>query len=524
MLRAIILIVAVTLGSTACAQTALERVRSALDSRDFDTLEVEFAAMDKAIRKGGSARELREITERLMETSHPDRQQVIAAWVQEKPLSTYAAASYAWAALKTVQMYSAQTGNPSNRYKQFPGRYIDMDSFEAAHAEARKAVARAYELGHRFVPAMDAALRSLLLDDVGKEDMIDLVGEIGTSLIKIAPERDSVRIAIAAGIEAAYTPRDAVYFFCDWAHRRVENYPPDVCMIEGAFTHYLGEDLKEAVQQALPAQGDPRLNWLRIKARLATRAPLLNAEFLELRSMLEGLETSDTDLATIAQFGSQIAHLADNPDYAKTFRLDLLKAVDARLEDDPFSTQLLSAKIQLHSGLYLYTKDPLHLSLARNAWERRMVFGHATQDFWLEGGNIVAMTHGIYDSEALGPFQTNQIAYSDHSIMTLTVWFNTLAMDGGAPFDGGTFADVPPERQKALLRAARLIEGLCRRADDMNKPFCDTAQGSMFERGPEVLAAGQNGDFPEIMQARLTDLMYQPTPLQELSTLWPGES
>lgn len=524
MLRIFILIFAVTVGSTAGAETTLERVRSALDSRDFDTLEVEFAAMDKAIRKGGSARELREITERLMETSHPGRQAAIAAWVEEKPLSTYAAASYAWAALKMVQMHSAQSGNPSNRYRQFPGRYIDMETHEVAQAEARAAVVRAYELGHRFVPAMDAALRSVLLNDLGKEDRIDLVGQVGSSLIKIAPERDSVRIVIAAGIEAAYTARDAVYYFCDSAQRRVKDYPRDVCLIEGAYTHYLGEDLEEAVQQALPAQDDPRLNWLRIKARLATREPISNVEFVELRAMLEGLETSDTDLATITQFGGQIARLADKPDFANDFRLDMLKIVDERLEDDPFSTQLLSAKIQLHSGLFLYTKDPLHLSLARNAWEWRMVYGYATQDFWRDGGNIVALTHGIYDSDAFGPFQKNQIAYSDHNVVNLTVWFNTLVMDGGAPFGGGTFADVSPERQKELLRAARLIEGLCRRPDDMNKPFCDTAQGSMFERGPEVLAAGQSGDFPEIMNARLTDSMYQPTPLQELSTVWPGES
>lgn len=502
------------------ADTPTDRVRVLLDQGDIAGLEQEFGRLAEAATESQNADALRDIHNRLFDTSHPKRSAVVEQWHQEMPNSVFALSAATWAAINKVERFSNDLQPYHSPENVPPAR---LQQWVALSKQARDLADGALGQADGYVPALDAWLLSRQFRPRQGARYEDAYA----ALMLAAPDRASMlRIVDASYAGSMHASEDVLRACLTYAETAVD-YSADACMIEASIKYYLRADLRQMAEDLIKEADDPIFADERMRSLLKARDldQTANAKMIELHRSLPFGEANPRDYLRV---GFRVAYDAKAPEYRVEFRVKTLGQLAALLADDPLNHVLLWTKAELHLETFNSTKAPIELTKARAAWETAMIYGGFNSEIWLLGTKLVEANPSPEAFAAQQVFFENAIAHHNQSILYVLYYFDFMQTARAAAeiqvadqADASDAAAAFLERLKCpQLKAARSAFAQCR-VTDAAMGLCDPTQG-YYKHVPQILAEGADGSCPVIADLPLSDLQYSATPLEAINLPWPS--
>ena len=509
MIRTVLTLMLLVLAQPSLAQDPIQRVRALLDAGDVEELERTLRSLHDAQRGGESASTLREINARLFETIHPERGSVVLRWQERHPQSVYAATAAAWRAIKLFEA----AGSLTERY-QTPVSPAGLATYDEAKERARAATENALDLANDYPPAHDAWFRLR----VGYPKRDELV-EMAEALLSVAPEAESIRIVVAGAQHWSPHPGRDVLGICLAYAPRALDFDVDRCVIEAAIPNDVGGDLGTRAAEVLRGMDDPALDWAHLQQAVWASSPD-SWDMDRIETWYRRMPLSNTDLNWYVTTGRRVAAIGKRPDVLIEGSNRALDEIAVRIPDNPLDPSLRALEAALRLERYLRSYEAGDLALARRAWEAGVVYGSNSADYWQAGSLLATADKEPWDVVDAIAFHENAIAYSGQSVANIVYaffWLDEARLAAEAAGNAPGAGDVHERLQCPMLRMARLADALCR-SDPASAMFCDPAQPP-FSHGPEVLEAGAQA-CPEVANARLSSLKFDPVPYANVSLPW----
>lgn len=500
------------------ADTPTDRIRALLDQGDIAALEQEFAHLAEMAAESQNADALRDIHNRLFDTSHPKRIAVVEQWYQEMPNSRFALSAATWVAINKVERFGDEFRayhSPNSVPRARRLQWIEFGSHALEMAN------EALEQADGYVPALDAWLLTRQL----KRRRGSRFTEVSAALMRAAPDRTSVlRIVASSYARPAHSSEDVLRACFAHAETAVD-YNVDACVIEASIKYPLRDDLRQLAKDMVITSEDAMFADERLRVMLWQR-DLDQAAKDQLVDLHRNLPFDETDPLRFMREAIRVSFAANSPEYRTEFRAKTLSYLTVLLADDPFNHVLLWKKAEMHLEVFGETKDRAELSKAQAAWQDAMVFGGFNSMLWHLGTRLAETDLGPEGFAAQQVFFENAIAHQEQSILYVLYYFDFMqtardaaeiqvAEHGDASGDAAAFL----ERLKCpQLKAARSAFAQCR-VTDAAMGLCDPTRG-YYEHVPQVLAEGAAGSCPAIADLPLSDLQYSATPLDAINLPW----
>ncbi|MYM57558.1 hypothetical protein [Thalassovita mangrovi] len=529
MIRILTVLAALTLTAPAStAQTATDKIRILLDQGDIAALDRAIAGMHEQAAEQKDAAALRDVYDRLFNSTHPARLAVVEEWRNEMPGSPYALAAETWGAIKTVEMLGsvnyASPGAPQNRLKL----YI------SAKQRADELVEKSLRRSPDFVPTLDAWLvsRKFYLKKVKSTDLNAI---IYAELMKASPDRASM-LKIVETIDASFAhPTREILGACLTYADQIENYDSDLCVIEAVLRHHVDEGIANQAKAALETRDEPFLDDLKLDKILYADGFHMRERSDELRETLARLHentlNTPAQIGNFAQHSRRIAWFLKTPSYLESSNDRLVEFIDERLADDPYNRFLIKRKIDALLAGYQRFGHLDDLERARALWPDAMVYGQYRGEFWNLGIALAAADRAPYDIVDQIEWAENAVAYSLLKLGAVKYALEWMirAQDSARENlnldrpDGSSDPSATLEALKCpMLRAARMVSALCQ-SHSADPILCEPSAAAN-ERVHDILQEGGAGSCPSVSEARLTDLEYSAVPFESVSLPWAATS
>ncbi len=395
------------------------------------------------------------------QSTAPEIKEFAESWVDEMPDSPYALTALTW------NLYTAgwnMRGNDLIRFTFYEAAYRHNN----LHERARKLAQRAFQAAPDLIPASDAVIMLVLTHSMGRPDPMEKVNFVSHTLktvMELTPNRGSLLRAMNVTWPEWGGNFDGAIKLCsDFADlvTDVEGYTPEICMIDAAFYHDYGGEVRRSMREALRSTDLPYLDYAR---REDWEPGISRAADKKILAYLQTEGSTDLELAQLYDWN--VADINGLPRTGTKVAENLRAQTLEELKTDPYNPSLVKKIAEPFFGIGPgQDKNDRSDEIALTKSVLKVAPFDPT--YW---SNIARFMHTTGDptDPSENPYFANTITFSNHSPRYFFKYLEAKTQDLRAIEQRSDTDGLPSETMTAVdeavtcpyIRLARLRELMC---------------------------------------------------------------